>query len=137
VREGLAALRALGLRLACVTNKPQAFSESLLAATGLAGFFEMIVGGDALPRRKPDPLPMLHVCGRFGLPPARMLAIGDSINDALAARAAGMPVLVVPYGYNEGRPAETIDADGVVASLAEVAALLEPAVPDPTSGGTR
>jgi phosphoglycolate phosphatase len=124
VREGLAAMRSRGLRLACVTNKPQGFSEALLAATGLAAFFELVVGGDALPRRKPDPLPMLHVCERFGIAPQRMLAIGDSDNDAAAARAAGIPVLVVPYGYNEGRPPETIDADGIVASLADVPPLL-------------
>lgn len=129
VVEGLKSLRARGLKLACVTNKPQAFSESLLAAKGLAPWFDLIVGGDLLPRRKPDPLPMLHVCERFGIAPGRMIAIGDSDNDAAAARAAGMPVLVVPYGYNEGRPAESIDADGIVASLAEVPPLLEEALP--------
>jgi len=125
VVEGLEAMRARGLKLACVTNKPQGFSETLLAAKGLAPYFDLVVGGDLLPRRKPDPLPMLHVCERFGIAPGRMLAIGDSDNDAAAARAAGMPVLVVPYGYNEGRPAESIDADGVVATLAHVAPLLD------------
>lgn len=120
VREGLAAMRERGLRLACVTNKPQAFSDALLQRTGLADSFEIVVGGDALPRRKPDPLPMLHACDRLGIAPRHMLAIGDSVNDAAAARAAGIPVLVVPYGYNEGRPVESIDADGIVSSLAEV-----------------
>ncbi|NLD68964.1 MAG: phosphoglycolate phosphatase [Limnobacter sp.] len=120
VREGLAAMRERGLRLACVTNKPQVFSDALLQRTGLADSFEIVVGGDALPRRKPDPLPMLHACDRLGIAPRQMLAIGDSVNDAAAARAAGIPVLVVPYGYNEGRPAESIDADGIVSSLAEV-----------------
>jgi len=129
VVEGLEAMRGRGLKLACVTNKPQAFSEALLAAQGLAPYFDMIVGGDRLPRRKPDPLPMLHVCERFGIAPGRMVAIGDSDNDAAAARAAGVPVLVVPYGYNEGRPAESIDADGIVASLADVPPLLEEALP--------
>ena len=113
-------MRKHGLRLACVTNKPQGFSDALLRRTGLADSFEIVVGGDALPRRKPDPLPMLHVCDRFGIEPRRMLAIGDSVNDAAAARAAGIPVLVVPYGYNEGRPVESIDADGIIGSLAEV-----------------
>lgn len=120
VREGLRLLRERGLRLACVTNKPQAFAEPLLAATDLADDFELIVGGDLLARRKPDPAPMLHVCERFGLAPADALVIGDSVNDAAAARAAGMPVLVVSYGYNEGRPASSIDADGVIDSIAEV-----------------
>lgn len=124
VVEGLEAMRARGLKLACVTNKPQAFAEKLLADKALAGYFDLIVGGDALPRRKPDPLPMLHVCERFGIAPLQMLAIGDSVNDAAAAHAAGMPVLVVPYGYNEARAVATIDADGIVATLAEVPELL-------------
>lgn len=127
IHEGLAMMRERGLRLACVTNKPQRFADSLLAATGLAAAFELVLGGDALPRRKPNPMPLLHVCERFAIAPERMVAIGDSVNDALAARAAGMPVLIVPYGYNEGRPAESIDADGVVASLAAAAELIAPA----------
>ncbi len=122
VREGLEALRAGGIRLACVTNKPQAFTDPLLALTGLREFFELVVGGDALPRRKPDPLPMRFVCGRFELAPSRVLAIGDSLNDALAARAAGMPVFAVPYGYNEGRDVRELDVDAIVSSLSEAAA---------------
>ncbi len=121
VAEGLAAMRDKGLRLACVTNKPQAFAESLMVRTGLSRHFELTVGGDVLPRRKPDPMQLLHVCERFGLAPSRMVAIGDSLNDAQAARAAGMPVMVVPYGYNEGRPADTIDADQIVATLLDAA----------------
>ncbi|MBN9430313.1 MAG: phosphoglycolate phosphatase [Burkholderiales bacterium] len=121
VAEGLAAMRALGLRLACVTNKPQQFADPLLVRAGLAPYFELTLGGDALPRRKPDPLPLLHVGERFGAPPAQTLMIGDSSNDARAARAAGMPVLVVPYGYNEGQPVSSIDADGVVESLLQAA----------------
>ena len=72
-------------------------------------------------------MPLLHVCERFGIAPGQMIAIGDSANDAQAARAAGIPVLILPYGYNEGRPAESIDADGVVASLAAAAELIAPA----------
>lgn len=121
VREGLAALRALGLRLACVTNKPQAFTDQLLAATKLDTEFELVLGGDALERKKPDPLPLLHVCQRFGVAPVEVVAIGDSVNDVLAARAAGMPVLAVPYGYNEGRDVGTLDVDAIVATLLEAA----------------
>jgi phosphoglycolate phosphatase len=120
VFEGLTALRERGLRLACVTNKPQAFAQALLEATGLARFFELVIGGDTLPRRKPDPLPMLVACERLGIPPARMVAIGDSDNDAAAARAAGIAVLVVPYGYNEGRSVESIGADGIIDSIADL-----------------
>lgn len=117
VKEGLAQLKQRGLRLACVTNKPQIFAEALLAHTGLADFFEVTYGGDALPRKKPDPLPMLTVCSDFGMTPSQLVAIGDSSNDAEAARAAGCYSLTVPYGYNHGRPVEEIDTDGIVESL--------------------
>lgn len=124
VIDGLEALRAQGLRLACVTNKPIAFSLPLLALKGLAGFFEVVYGGDSLARKKPDPLPLLQVCRDFDLAPASVVAIGDSSNDAAAARAAGCPVLILPYGYNHGRPVQEIDSDGIVDSLLSAAKLL-------------
>ena len=117
VLEGVAAMRAKGLRLACVTNKPKSFADPLLERFGLAQAFELIVGGDTLPLRKPDPMPMLHVAQRFEIDPPEIVAIGDSLNDALAARAAGMPVFAVPYGYNEGRDVRTLDVDAVFDSL--------------------
>lgn len=126
MREGLAAMRALGLRLAVVTNKPMAFTVPLLERTGLAPHFELVIGGDTLPQKKPDPAPMLHACARLGLPPKRVVAIGDSLNDAQAARAAGMPVLAVPYGYNEGRDVRELDVDGIVQTLLEAAGWLQP-----------
>ena len=91
------------------------------ARTGLDGYFELVVSGDTLPARKPDPLPMRHVAARFELACAEIVAIGDSANDALAARAAGMRVLAVPYGYNEGRPVESLDVDAVVDTLLDAA----------------
>ncbi len=124
VHEGLAAMKAQGLRLACVTNKPIAFAQPLLEKTGLAGYFELIYGGDSLPRKKPDPLPMLTVCRDFALDPYEVVAIGDSSNDADAARAAGCRSLTVPYGYNHGKPVQLIDSDGIVATLFEAARLL-------------
>ena len=124
VSEGLAAMKANGLRLACVTNKPVAFARVLLDKTGLASYFEVIYGGDSLPAKKPDPLPMLTVCGDFGLEPSQVVAIGDSSNDAEAARAAGCRSLTVPYGYNHGKPVHSIATDGIVATLFEAARLL-------------
>ncbi len=124
VEDGLAAMKAQGLRLACVTNKPIAFAQPLLHKTGLADYFELIYGGDSLPRKKPDPLPMLTVCGDFGLKPHEVVAIGDSSNDADAARAAGCRSLTVPYGYNHGKPVQSIDSDGIVATLLDAARLL-------------
>ncbi len=124
VHEGLAAMKAGGLRLACVTNKPIAFARPLLEKTGLAGYFELVYGGDSLPKKKPDPLPMLTVCRDFGLEPSAVVAIGDSSNDAEAARAAGCRSLTVPYGYNHGKPVHSIDSDGIVATLFDAARLL-------------
>jgi phosphoglycolate phosphatase len=124
VIAGLAALKAQGLRLACVTNKPIAFTTPLLKLKGLDGFFDVVYGGDSLPRKKPDPLPLQTVCADFGLAPAQVVAIGDSSNDAQAARAAGCPVLTVPYGYNHGQSIHETDSDGIVSTLREAASLI-------------
>ena len=124
VVEGLQALRGLGLRLACLTNKPTAFAHPLLAAKGLDAFFEFAFGGDAFERKKPDPMPLLGTCAALGTPPARTLMIGDSSNDAQAARAAGCPVVLVSYGYNHGEPVASAGADLVVDRIDHLAARL-------------
>ncbi|HTJ92814.1 MAG TPA: phosphoglycolate phosphatase [Pararobbsia sp.] len=121
VAEGLAALRDAGLRLACVTNKPHRFAEDLLNQVGLRTYFDAVFGGDSFDKKKPDPLPLIRATEALGLVPAQMLAIGDSENDALAARAAGIAVLTVPYGYNHGQSVQSIDSDGIVGSLLEAA----------------
>jgi phosphoglycolate phosphatase len=117
VIEGLQRLRASGLRLACLTNKPTAFARPLLASKGLDGFFEVVFGGDAFARKKPDPLPLLETCRALGTAPAATLMIGDSSNDAQAARAAGCPVWLVSYGYNHGEPIRGVSADGYLDRL--------------------
>lgn len=122
VIEGLQAMREQGLRLVCVTNKPIAFTLPLLDQKGLAPYFERVFGGDSFAKKKPDPMPMLGACAALDLPPSRVVAIGDSSNDAEAARAAGCFVLTVPYGYNHGRPVQEINSDGIVDSLLEAAA---------------
>jgi len=120
VIEGLQALRGAGLRLACLTNKPTDFAVPLLRSKGLDGFFERVFGGDAFERKKPDPLPLLKTCVALGTVPARTLMVGDSSNDAQAARAAGCPVVLVTYGYNHGEPVTGVDADGWIGSLQEL-----------------
>ena len=124
VLEGLQRLRARGLRLACLTNKPTAPARALLAAKGLAPFFEQVFGGDAFARKKPDPLPLLETCKALGSAPAATLMIGDSSNDAAAARAAGCPVALVSYGYNHGEPVAGVGADAVIDRLDELDRLL-------------
>ena len=127
VVEGLDALRAAGLPLACVTNKSARFTLPLLDEVQLASYFAEVVAGDTLPRKKPDPLPLLHVCGKLGVAPRDMLMIGDSVNDAQAARAAGCPVFCVTYGYNEGHDVRELDVDAIVASLIEATRLIQKA----------
>ncbi len=127
VREGLTALRRMDLPLACITNKAERFTRPLLDATGLAPYFEQLVAGDTLPRKKPDPAPLLHACERFGVTPRDMVMIGDSVNDAQAARAAGCPVFCVTYGYNEGRAVQSLDIDAIVRSLFEATQLIRKA----------
>ena len=124
VLAGLDALQAAGLRLACVTNKPIAFTLPLLKLKGLDAYFELVYGGDSLPRKKPDPMQLLQVCTDFALAPRQVVAIGDSSNDAQAARAAGCPVLTVPYGYNHGHSIHDTDSDGIVNTLLDAARLI-------------
>jgi phosphoglycolate phosphatase len=124
VVRGLNALQQKGLRMACITNKAEAFTLPLLSGTRLLDYFEIILSGDSLPRRKPDPLPLLHACEHFGIMPHEMLLIGDSLNDTEAARAAGCHIFCVPYGYNEGRDVRELDCDAIVASIDEASRLI-------------
>jgi len=124
-REGIERLRARGFKLACVTNKSERYTLELLRDTGFGAAFEIVVSGDKVPRKKPDPAPYLHACEQLGVPPAQALVIGDSENDVQAARAAGCAVWCVPYGYNEGRPFESLACDRAVANLLEAAEVLE------------
>ena len=121
-REGIEHMRALGLRLACVTNKPERFTRELLERAGFA--FDALVCGDHVARKKPDPEAVLLACERLGVQPREAVFIGDSQNDVDAARAAGCSVWCVPYGYNEGRPPSALACDRMVATLAEAARLL-------------
>ena len=124
VLEGLSHLQQSGLALVCLTNKPRAFALSLLKLKNLDGFFSEVFGGDSFERKKPDPLPLVKACEFLGTLPARTLMIGDSSNDAQAARGAGCPVLLVTYGYNHGMPIRDVDADGYIDALAELHLLL-------------
>ena len=117
VEAGLQRLHDAGLKLACLTNKPGAFATELLQRKGLARHFQVCFGGDAFARKKPDPLPLLKTCDALGTAPARTLMLGDSRNDAQAARAAGCPVVLVSYGYNHGEPVTSAGADRVIDRL--------------------
>lgn len=135
VREGLAALHENDAALACITNKPHAPAVDLLAHLALLDVFELVLGGDSLPRRKPDPLPLRHACSKLGVATRLSVFVGDSINDVAAARAAGMRVACVSYGYNHGRDISEAGPDAVIDSLDELAALCFRAAETADGGG--
>jgi phosphoglycolate phosphatase len=118
-------MQGQGLKMACLTNKPLAFAQELLKMKGLDVYFSQVFGGDSFERKKPDPMPLLKTCEALTSAPARTLMLGDSSNDAHAARAAGCPVVLVTYGYNHGQPIRAVDADGFVDSFPELAFLSE------------
>lgn len=124
VEAGLQALRALGIRLACVTNKPERFARDLLTHYALTPYFDAIIGGDTVARKKPDPMPMLHACAMLDVTAEQTVAIGDSGNDVAAARAAKMASLTLPYGYNHGEPVQNLPTDAIVSTLLEAARLV-------------
>ena len=124
VREGLDFLQGAGYKLGCITNKAAAFTEPLLKDLGIYDYFKIVVSGDTLPVKKPDPLPLLHAAKYFQVEPGRALMVGDSISDVKAARAAGFQIVCVSYGYNHGRDIRDARPDAVIDSMAELSGLL-------------
>jgi phosphoglycolate phosphatase len=120
----LESLRDRGFKLACVTNKPARFTEPLLQGLGLTGYLDLVLSGDSLARKKPDPLPLVHVAGAFGIEPAQLLMVGDSPVDTGAARAAGCPVFCVPYGYRGTLTMQELDCDAIVPTLPDLLDLI-------------
>jgi phosphoglycolate phosphatase len=123
VARGLARLHSFGLKIAVVTNKPAPASADLLRRLGLELWVDELIGGDS-GYRKPEPQPLLLACTRLGVPAAEAVMVGDSLIDVLAARAAGVRIVCVPYGYNEGRDPRTLPCDAFVESIDELPALL-------------
>ena len=127
VKEGLAYLKSAGYKLGCVTNKAAQFTIPLLKELGVHDDFEIIVSGDTLPKKKPDPMPLLHVAEYFAVTPAEATMIGDSVSDVKAARAAGFQIICMSYGYNHGMDIRDANPDAVIDSMAELETLLESA----------
>ena len=124
VREGLDYLKTEGYKLGCVTNKAAQFTLPLLKALGIHDEFEIVVSGDDLPMKKPDPMPLLHVAGHLGVTPAQSMMIGDSVSDVKAARAAGFQIICMSYGYNHGVDIRDANPDAVIDSMAELPEIL-------------
>ena len=106
--------------MALVTNKPRLFTEPLLESLGWQTLFDCVVCGDDLDEKKPSPKPLLHICEQLGLEPAQTLMIGDSRNDVMAARLAGIPIVAVSYGYNHGEDIALSQPDWIVRSLQDL-----------------
>jgi phosphoglycolate phosphatase len=112
-------------RLGCVTNKATSFTEPLLEELGLRRFFEIIVSGDTLEKKKPDPAPLLYAAAQLGVQPQDALIVGDSIHDVQAGRAAGFQVVCVSYGYNHGHDIRDSHPDAVIDTLLQLPGLFE------------
>jgi phosphoglycolate phosphatase len=124
VREGLDYLKSQGYLLGCVTNKAAQFTIPLLKDLGIHDEFGIVVSGDTLPVKKPDPQPLLHAAAHFGVNADESLMLGDSQSDVKAARAAGFQIVCMSYGYNHGEDIRKYEPDAVIDSMAQLKELL-------------
>jgi len=108
-----------------VTNKAAQFTLPILKDLHISDYFEMVVCGDELPKKKPDPMPLLHVAEKLGVRPEESLMLGDSMSDVKAARAAGFDIICMSYGYNHGEDIRDYNPDAVVDSMDEVKGLID------------
>jgi phosphoglycolate phosphatase len=124
VKATLQHLHAHKFLIACITNKPRQFTQPLLEKLGIASFFDLILSGDSLSSKKPDPLPLIHATQYFNVPPQNTVMVGDSKNDVQAARAAHLQVICVSYGYNHGEDIRLSHPDAVLDDFGELRTLL-------------
>ena len=117
VREGLDYLKSQRYQLGCVTNKSEQFTHPLLKVLGIFNDFKIIISGDTLAKRKPDPMPLLYCAEHFNLKPEECLMLGDSVSDVKAARAAGFDIICMSYGYNHGNDIGDENPDLVIDSM--------------------
>jgi len=125
VSQTLKELQVQGFRLALVTNKSFDFVAPLLSGLGIDDSFELCLGGDSLAKKKPDPMPLLHVSKSLGVEVNDCLMVGDSKNDILAAKAAGMHSIGVSYGYNYGEAIDKYEPEVVVHDFKEISLLVQ------------
>ncbi|WP_020167483.1 MULTISPECIES: phosphoglycolate phosphatase [Methylotenera] len=124
VMANLQAVKDEGFKMACVTNKPEKFTLPLLQSSGLLDFFELVVSGDSLPKKKPDPMQLQYICAKLGVLKSQAILVGDSNTDIAAARAAGCGIITVPYGYNQGKPIDANTVDAIINDLNELTTIL-------------
>lgn len=124
VKDGLQYMKSQGYMLGCVTNKAAQFTLPLLKDLGIYDEFGIVVAGDTLPVKKPDPQPLLHAADHFGVTAEESLMLGDSQSDVKAARAAGFQIICMTYGYNHGEDIRNYNPDAVIDSMTELSDLL-------------
>lgn len=117
VEQGLKLLADAGMPMGVVTNKAARFTHGLIKTTGWERYFPVVVSGDTLAVKKPDPQPVRYACEQLSVAPGETLFIGDSRHDVAAGHGAGCTVWCVPYGYNEGESVESLECDDIVADL--------------------
>ncbi len=120
VREGLDYLSSQGYYLGCVTNKATQFTHPLLKELGIFDYFKIVISGDTLTKKKPDPMPLLYGAEYFGVRPEECLMIGDSVSDVKASRSAGFDIICMSYGYNHGNNIADEKPDLVIDSMTEL-----------------
>lgn len=120
VREGLDYMKSQGYLLGCVTNKAEQFTLPLLKALGIFDDFAIVISGDTLAKKKPDPLPLLHSAEHFGVNPKDCMMLGDSVSDVKASRAAGFAIICMSYGYNHGNDIANESPDLVLDSMSKL-----------------
>lgn len=124
VPHTLRTLKNRGYRLVIVTNKPFAFVAPILNSLDLEGLFELVLGGDSLAVKKPDPTPLLHACSVLETEVHHCVMIGDSRNDIQAANACSMHSVGVSYGYNYGQKIDVFSPTVVIDDFAELLKVL-------------
>jgi phosphoglycolate phosphatase len=129
VLETLRLLRQARVRMAVVTNKEQRYTAAVLMAHQIRHFFDLVISGDTLPAKKPDALPVRHCLDALKVERTRALFIGDSQIDVDTARAAGVPIWAVPYGYNLGNPIAQAKPDRIIATIRAVVEAVESGAP--------
>ena len=124
VPQALEFLASTGVKIGCVTNKASEFTLPILKDLGISNYFENVLCGDMVERKKPDPLPLIQSAEILGVPATASMMIGDSMSDVKAARAAGFSIVCMSYGYNHGEDIRDYNPDAVIDSMAEIKSIV-------------
>jgi phosphoglycolate phosphatase len=124
VEEVLIKLKKKKLSLACVTNKPEIYTQVILEESGLISYLDLVVSGDTVSRKKPDPMQLQYSCEKLELEPKQAIMVGDSFNDIEAGFSAGTYVVTVPYGYQYGQSIESAKVDLAIKNLNDLVTII-------------